>query len=491
MSTATIIFIGVGFYIVLMVAIGAYASGKTHTVNEFIVAGRGLPVWLCSTTIVATWFGGGTMMGASGAAYDNGMLGVIADPLGAALALFLFGFFFARLFRRLRILTVADYMAQRYGQVAAMAITATILFSNIAWVGAMLVAFGLIFETLTGTPLIVGIVGGALVIFVYTAVGGLWAVALTDFLQMVILVVGLIMLLIVVLTDVGGWSAIGPRLPADTFRLLPGENTGEQWLNYLRAWTIVGLVDLSAQTLVQRALAAKSERTAQNAFYLGGLGYFVFGMIPVTLGIIASVSMPELADPESVIPSLAIEHLHPVAVAIFVGALLAAIMSSADSALLGCASMIANNVLPLVRHNPSDRLGLIVARTSIPVCGVVAIIVALKIQVVFDLMLDANILGLAAIIVPFILGVWWKKANRTGALSAMGAGLSAWLLTLFFAPHLPADFVGLGVSLLTMLVVTPLTQKIDPPRALVDSDGKPVEMTDRLGTLPLWKRTAS
>jgi Na+/proline symporter len=76
LSTATIIFIGVGFYIVLMVAIGVYASGKTHTVNEFIVAGRGLPVWLCSTTIVATWFGGGTMMGASGAAYDNGMLGV-------------------------------------------------------------------------------------------------------------------------------------------------------------------------------------------------------------------------------------------------------------------------------------------------------------------------------------------------------------------------------------------------------------------------------
>ncbi|MDH4005777.1 MAG: sodium:solute symporter, partial [Gammaproteobacteria bacterium] len=259
MSTETTIFIGVGIYIVLMVVVGIYASGRTHTVNEFIVAGRGLPVWLCSTTIVATWFGGGTMMGASGAAYDNGMLGVIADPLGAAIALFLFGFFFARLFRRLRILTVADYMAQRYGQIAAMAITATILFSNIAWVGAMLVAFGLIFETLTGTPLIIGIVGGALVIFVYTAVGGLWAVALTDFLQMVILVTGLILLLIVVLVDVGGWGAIGPRLPADTFRLLPGENTAEQWLNYLRAWTIVGLVDLSAQTLMQRALAAKSE----------------------------------------------------------------------------------------------------------------------------------------------------------------------------------------------------------------------------------------
>jgi SSS family transporter len=491
LSTETIIFIGVGFYIVLMIAIGIYASGKTHTVTEFIVAGRGLPVWLCSTTIVATWFGGGTMMGVSGSAYDNGMLGVIADPLGAALALFLIGFFFARLFRRLRILTVADFMAQRYGQVAAMAITATTIFSNVAWVGAMLVAFGLIFETLTGTPLIVGIIGGALVVFVYTAVGGLWAVALTDFLQMMIIVIGLVVLLVVVLLDVGGWSAIGPQLSADTFRLLPGENTGEQWLNYLRAWTIIGLVDISAQTLMQRAMAAKSERTAQNSFYLGGLGYLVFGMIPVTLGIIASVSMPDLADSESVIPSLAIEHLHPVAVAIFVGALLAAIMSSADSALLGCASVIANNVLPLVKRNPSTRLGLIVARTAIPVCGIIAIVVALKIQVVFDLMLDANILGMASIIVPFILGVWWKKANRTGALSAMGAGLSAWLLTLFFAPQLPADFIGLGVSLVTMLVVTPLTQKIDPPRSLIDSEGNIVEMTDRLGTLPLWKERKS
>jgi SSS family solute:Na+ symporter len=488
LSTETIIFIGVGIYIVLMIAIGFYASGRTHTVTEFIVAGRGLPVWLCSTTIVATWFGGGTMMGASGAAYDHGMLGVIADPIGASLGLFLFGLFFARLFRRLRILTVADYMAQRYGQVAAMAITATILFSNIAWVGAMLVAFGLIFETLTGTPLVIGIVGGALVVFVYTAVGGLWAVALTDFLQMIIIVVGLIVLLVVVMIDVGGWGAIVPRLPADTFRLLPGENTGEQWLNYLRAWAIVGLVDISAQTLMQRALAAKSERAAQNSFYLAGLGYLVFGMIPVTLGIIASVTMPELADSESVVPSLAIEHLHPVAVAVFVGALLAAIMSSADSALLGCASMIANNVLPLVKPDASQRLGLIVARAAIPGCGIIAIVVALKFQVVFDLMLDANILGLASIIVPFILGVWWRKANRTGALAAMAAGLTAWLVTLFLAPGLPADFVGLGVSLLTMLVVTPLTQTLDPPRGLFDSDGNPVEMTDRLGTLPLWRR---
>jgi len=486
MSTGTIIFIGVGMYIVVMLAVGIYASKRTHTVTEFIVAGRGLPIWICSATVLATWFGGGTMMGTSGSAYQYGMLGVIADPLGAALCLFLIGFFFARLFRRLRILTVADFMAQRYGQTAAMAITFATLFSNIMWVAGMLVAFGLIFESLTGTPMLIGILGGALVIVTYTAIGGLWAVALTDFLQMVIIIVGLVILLTVVLIDVGGWGAIATRLPEGTFRLIPGENTAEQWLNYLRAWLIIGVVDISAQTLTQRALAAKSERVAQNSFYLGSVGYLVFGMIPVTLGLIASVTMPSLTEPEAIIPTLAIEHLHPVAVAIFVGALLAAIMSSSDSALLACASVLTQNVLPLVKRNPSTRLGLIIARLSIPACAAISILIALKFQVVFDLILDANILGMAAIIVPFIVGVWWTKANRTGALSSMAAGLSAWLITLQLAPDWPADFIGLGASLITILVVTPLTQTFDPPRPLVDSEGNPVAMKDRLGTLGLW-----
>jgi SSS family solute:Na+ symporter len=488
MSTETIIFIGVSIYMVIMLAVGFYSSKKTHSVTEFIVAGRGLPLSLLSITIIATWFGGSTMMGGAGAAYDDGLLGVIEDPFGGALALILVGLFFARIFRRLKILTVADFMHQRFGLVASLGITASALFSNTVWVASMLVGFGLIFETLTGVPLAYGIIGGAVVVSIYTAIGGMWAVALTDFIQMIIIFVGLIILFVVVLVDVGGWGAISPKLSEHTFRLLPMENTAEQWLNYLRAWTIIGIVDISAQTLIQRAGAAKNERVAQNAFYLGGAGYLLFGMIPVILGIIGSVSMPDIPSSEGIIPALAIKHLHPVAVAIFVGALLAAIMSSADSALLATASVVARNVLPLVKRDPPAKLTLLVARLTIPVVSVIAIFIALKIQVVFDLMVDANILGLAAIIVPFIMGVWWKKANRTGAISAMAAGISAWLVTLYIAPNLPADFIGLAASFVTMLVVTPLTQKFDPPRELRDTDGNIVEMKDRLGILPLFKR---
>jgi SSS family transporter len=414
--------------------------------------------------------------------------GRIEDPWGGALALFLIGFFFARLFRRLRIITVVDFMEQRYGKTAGIAITITTLFSNIMWAASMLVAFGTIFQALTSIPLETGILIGAFVIILYTMIGGMWAVALTDFVQLTIIMVGLLVLFVVVLVDAGGWGQIYPQIDEHTFRMVPFDNTLDQWLNYLRAWTIIGIVDISAQTLFQRVAAAKSERVAQNSFYIGGFGYLFFGMIAVFLGIIGSVTMPELTNSETIVPELAKAHLHPVAIAIFVGAVLAAIMSTGDSVLLASASIIAKNVLPWVKRDPSEHLSMLVARWSIPATGLIAIFIAMKIQVVFDLMVDANILGLAAIIVPFVLGVWWTKANRTGALSAMAAGIFVWLIALWLRPEWPADFIGLAACLITMLVVTPLTQSIDPPRALRDSDGDLVEMKDRLGTLSLFGR---
>ena len=481
MSTEAVVLTGVVVYLAGMLAVGFYAGRQTHTLSEFIVAGRSLPPVLLTTTIVATWFGGGTVMGSSGAAFENGILGVIADPFGAALCILLIGLFFARLFRRLKLLTFVDFVDQRYGSVAAVVAAVASVVSNVGWVAGMLVAFGLLFESLTGIPLEVGIFAGAVVIFVYTAVGGLWAVALTDFIQMVIIIVGLCLLLVVVLADVGGWSAISARLPDGTFRFVPAEHTGEQWLNYLRAWVIFGIADISSQSLTQRAMAAKNERVAVRSFYFASAGYLLLGMIPVLLGIIASVTMPELKDPERAIPALAIAHLHPVAIAIFVGAILAVVMSSADSALLSAASLISRNLLPLVKPDPTDRLSLLVARVSIPACGIVAIGIALNARIVYDLVIDANVLLLAAVIVPLILGVWWPKANRTGALAAMVCGVAAWLLTGVVAPELPGDLIGLFASLAAMLVVTPLTQTIDPPKPLTDSDGNPAEFDRRFG----------
>ena len=483
MSTQSIILAGVGLYVLLMLLVGAYASRRTHSLVEFAVAGRRLPLWLCTTTIVATWFGGGMLLGGAGAAYEDGLLGVIADPFGAALCLVLVGLFFVRLFRRLGLFTFIEFVEQRFGVSAGIIASLASLASSLFWVAGMLVAFGIVFETLTGVPLTIGIIGGALVVIVYTSVGGMLAVALTDFVQMLIVAVGLVVLLVAVLVDVGGWAGVSAEIPEHALRMIPLDNTLADWLIYLRAWVIFGIADIASQSLLQRGMAAKSERVAQQSFYLGAVAYLGFGLIPVFLAIIASATMPGLDNPESVVPALALEYLHPVAVAIFVGALLAAIMSSCDSALLAAATVMSTNLLPFVRKDPSDRLRLLVSRIGIGIGGLFAVVAALNARVVFNTMLDANMLMLAAVIVPFVLGVWWKQANRTGALAAMWAGIAAWLITSLFYPHLPGDLVGFGVSLVTMLLVTPLTQDFDPPRTLVDHAGNEIDLDRRLGVL--------
>jgi SSS family solute:Na+ symporter len=489
-SIENTIFIGVGVYLVTMLIIGVLASKRANTTAGFMVAGRRMPMWICSATIVATWFGGGTMMGAAGAAYEDGLIGVIADPFGGALALFVVGFFFVRIFRRLRLLTFIEFFETRYGPTAAMIAAIASIASGIGWAGALLVAFGFVFETMTGIPLEIGILGGAAVVFIYTIAGGMWAVAITDFVQILVIAFGLVLLLVVVLIDAGGWGNIGPHLPAETFRMTPSERSAWAWLDYLRAWLIFGLADVTAQSLLQRAFSAKDEQTAQNSFYLAGIGHLSLGMIPVTLGIIASVTMPGLTSPETVVPQLALAHLHPVAVALFVGALLSAIMSSADSTLLASATIFTVNILPRFKPQASDRFQLLAARIAIPIFGCVAIYVALEVKVVYDLIMDANSVTLVCVVIPFIVGIWWKRANRTGALASMATGSITWLSLMLFAPDVAGDLLGMFVALITILIVTPLTQAFDPPNPILDGEGHEVELKNRLGTLPLFRRAS-
>ena len=488
MSTQTTIFVGVAVYFVIMLYIGMRASKKSESADDFIVAGRGMPIWIGSATLIATWFGGSTMMGAAGASYEHGLVGVIADPFGGALCLFLVGFFFARIFRRLGLLTFVELFEIRYGKTAATIAAVASIATNIGWTGGLLVAFGYVFESLTGVPLHIGIVAGAVVVFIYTVAGGMWAVAVTDFVQVVIIVIGLLLLMVVVLIDVGGWGNIGPQLPEGTFSLAPADTSPSTLFNYFRAWLIFGLGDITAQALIQRAMSTRDEKTAQNSFYLAGLGHLSLGMIPVTLGIIASVTMPGLAEPETVIPTLAIQHLHPVAIAIFVGALLAAIMSTTDSALLAAASVFSVNILPLFKRQISDKQRLLATRISIPVFGILAVYVALEVRVVYELVMDSNSVKLVCVAVPFVAGVWWKRANRAGVLASMATGFITWLIAIVVAPELPGDLLGLLVGLVTLLVVAPLTQKMDPPRPLRNGAGEEVEFKDRLGSIPMFSR---
>ena len=478
----TSIFIGVGIYVMAMIGIGVYAARGTTSVTDFIVAGRRLPLWLCSVSVFATWFGSGIMMGAATSAYDRDFLAMIAEPFGSGLALLLTGLFFARIYRRTRKLTWVEFFEARYGKFAGIFGSVADIASAIIWLGGVLFTFGVLVESLTSISMEAGIIGGLIVIVVYTMIGGMMAVALTDFVQMIVLVVGLVVLLFVVLGDVGGWSVISAQLPEGTIRLFPTGRSVHEWMDYIHVWMALGFAGLAANSIIQRALSARSESVAQNSFLLAAVGYIIIGSIPLALGLIASVTMPGLEDSNAVLADIATAHLHPIFVVIFVGAILSAIMSTSDSILLSVASIISTNLLPLVKKKPGSTLKLQVARYSIPVTAVASTYIAFGAEKVVDVLVQSIAPLLAMTIVPFVLCFWWKKANPYGALAGIFGGLIGWLVALKIGTSIPPDLIGFGVSLVSMIVVALLTQKISPPRPLTDFDGEAVALKDRVAT---------
>jgi Na+/proline symporter len=330
-----------------------------------------------------------------------------------------------------------------------------------------------------------------MIVLAYTTAGGMWAVALTDAVQMTLMLIGLVLIVPAVAGEFGGWDRLVAAVDSASLRFTPAENGFYEWTHYLSAWFVIGIGSLTGQDLMQRALSSRNEAVAQNACYLAGFGYLTFGLIPVFLGITGALLMPGIADPEHIVPELALRLLPPVLQAVFVGALLSAIMSSADSALLAPASVMAENIAPMIKPDISDEQKLAVARWSVPIIGLISLGIALWAGTVYDLMLDAFSLELVAMVVPLIAAVWWKKANTTGALASLYCGAACWVAALVWLPDAAADVLGMAGGIIALIAVTLLTQKSDPPRGLVDADGKPMALTNRLGLIGIRADRAS
>jgi solute:Na+ symporter, SSS family len=488
MTSQSIILIGVGLYVMLMLAVGIYVAGKSSSMEDFALSGRNMSLTVCSISIIATWFGSGPMMGSAAAAYAGNTLEVLRDPFVSGISLLIAGFFFVRTYRRSGRMTPIEFHEIRIGKLAGIISSFVNLVGGSIWLGAVLFAFGVVFETLTGQPAALGILGGTVVIVIYTMFGGLKAVAATDVLQMAFIMIGVLALFFVVVSDSGGWGVVVEQMPERAFRLVPESNSFNDWFAYFQVWFSSGLVAIGVISVVQRAMAARNEQVAQNAFYIAGVGYLLFGMIPVTLGYIATATMPGVEDPNAIIPLLAVEHLHPVVVAIFVGAVISAIMSTSDSILLGCGTVISVNVLPRIKKDPSDRLRLAVARWSVPVMALIALYTAFNTSTVISAIGLSIALGFAGMSAPFMLAIWWKKLNSVGGFSGIGAGFTAFGIANVLYPDIPASFVGFWTSLVVAVIVSLSTQRMSPPSPLTNADGEPMDLNDRLGTLPLFRR---
>ncbi len=486
MPDQTIVLLGCGVYLALLLVVGIFVGRRVKDSADFIVAGRRLPLWLCTFTLFATWFGAGTCMGAAGAAYGGGVLATIADPFGAALCLFLAGMFYVRILRRMKLLTVADFFRIRYGPWAELLASIALVPAYVGWTGAQFVAFGYILHTLTGIDTTLAIAIGAAIVVTYTIAGGMWAVAITDFFQGIVLIAGLAILLPLVLHDAGGWSSIEAQVGSEYFRFLP-ERTLKDWLWYVEAWLVIGFGSIPAQDLFQRALGARDEKVAQNSAYLSGFLYLTVGLLPVGLGIAGAAVIKDIADPELILPTLGLKYLPPVGMALLVGALLSALMSSADSVLLAPASIFGQNVVKHFKKEASERYVLLIIRGTVLGIALLSLAVAFYFQNVYELMVNSWAVLLVSLFAPLTAGLYWKKTNGPAALASIVVGFGAWIVFAFVQSEYPADLIAAALSALTLIVVTLATYQQSPPLPLSDLEGNPLAYKGRLGVLGFWR----
>ena len=451
-------------YLILMVPISFYASKFVKNTNDYVLAGRRLPFYMALATVFATWLGSDSILGASSYMAQEGFLGVISDPFGAGLCLILIGVFFARKLYGMNFLTIGDYFENRYNKTVGTLLSLAITFTYFGWVGAQFVALGLVMNWVFGMPIVAGILLSATIVVLYTYIGGMWSVVMHDLIQTTIIIIGLVIILIAVSLNMGGFSTIIDNTPPEFFTLTP-EQSWKAWIAYLAAWMAIGLGSIPQQDVYQRVMSAKSATVAMWASIGGGLLYFTIVLIPLFLGLAASQLYPELlaegADPQMLLPTLVGENTNIFVQVMFFGALLSAIMSTASAALLAPATLVAENVVKPFFPKITDRYRMHLIQGSIVVVAIGAIVLAIQQGDVYELVGSAYSITLVSALVPMTLGLYWKKANSLGALLAIIFGVVTWQ---YLSYTLPEDIVdlstiaGFGMSIIGMLVGVALTE---------------------------------
>ncbi|MEB3755281.1 MAG: sodium:solute symporter family protein [Desulfurococcales archaeon] len=416
-------------YMVAVASIGFAVAKRSKSFEDYAVAGRRLGGVMVYATILATWFGTGLALGGASMAYSYGFSGVIMDPIGAGLSIMLFGLFFAKLLRRKGYITISDFFRERYGgKMEGLSAIVQIL-AYIGWSASLLVTFGTIMKVFTGMSYEQGLALGVLVTLAYTMVGGLWSVVCTDFIQALLLIAGVITLLFEAIDEIGGLQAVRSTINPSMLSILPERNFG--YLGYfgllgaafyVSSWLVQGIGAINSQDLVQRATAARSGNTARNAAVAASISYIILGLIPAFIGVLASSLYPGLDNPDEVLPRLAINLLPTIPFVVFSIGLLAALMSSADSAILIPSVMVAENIVPRLGYR-SDKAKLGIARLMVPIVTFTALFIALKTPTIYMLMNLSWELILMTHAAPFIAGIVSGKPSERLVLAAVLAGL--------------------------------------------------------------------
>lgn len=454
----------IALYIVASVLVGLYAATRVRTSADFAVAGRSLPLAVIIATTFATWFGSETVMGAPAQFMQEGLGGVVEEPIGTSLCLVLVGLFFARALYRKKIITLGDYYRLRYGRVVEVISSIIIVISYLGWVGAQITALGLVINVLSNgaVPTAWGMTLGTAAVLVYTLYGGMWSVAITDFVQMIVIVLGLLAIAWRASDMAGGAGAVIEFAAREGKLQFWPTGGAREWAFFVAAAITTMFGSIPQQDVFQRVLASRDEHTAQRGPVIGGLLYMAFAFVPIFTAMAALLVLPNAqemlaSDPQRVLPALVMEHMPTALQIAFFGALLSAIMSTASATMLAPATTVVENIWRNLRPDMSDAQTLRAMRIStfaFTLC-VLAYAIAMEGSSIYELVSNAYQMPLVGAFVPLACGVYWKRATTQGALASTACGVLVWLV-FAFVPALgeafPAQLAGVIAALAGMVI---------------------------------------
>ncbi|MEO8298927.1 MAG: sodium:solute symporter family protein [Burkholderiales bacterium] len=449
-------------YLLVTIAIGLWAAKRVKNTADFAIAGRHLPLVMIITTTFATWFGSETVLGIPARFVQSGLNGIVEDPFGAGSCLIIVGLFFAAKLYRMTLLTISDYYRERYGRTVEVACSLIIILSYLGWVSAQVTALGLVFNLLSAGAISVplGMVIGTASILAYTLFGGMWSVAVTDFIQMIILVVGLSIIAVFAANQAGGADkVIALAQSKDLFKFLPAPDFN-QVVGFIAAAITMMLGSVPQQDVFQRVMSAKDVKAATHGPVIGGICYILFAFVPMFLVTSALIIMPEQAaaliadDPQKVIPTLVMEKMPFAMQVLFFGALLSALKSTASATLLAPSVTFVENIWRQFFPRLGDRQELWTMRIAVLIFSACVCTYAIALQgtSIYEMVSGAYQVTLVGAFVPLLAGLYWRRATTQGAVYSIGLGVLTWGLFLAtpareLFPAQLAGFIMAGVGM--------------------------------------------
>lgn len=442
---------GLAVYVLMTLAIGYWVSRRVHNEEDYLLGGRSFGYPLAIFSIFATWFGAETCVSSAASVYDTGLAGSSVEPFGYAFCILFMGAVFAVPLWKRKLMTLADLFEQRYSRSTSVIAVLLMIPTSLIWAAAQIRAFGQVLQVHTGLGLANCISIAAMVVILYTALGGLKADAITDLIQGIMLILGISAVFIAVVGAAGGLGQSWQNVEPERLKFF-NEGSGS-WLELLETWSIPICGSVIAQELIARVLAARNVQVARNGTLIGGSLYLLVGLLPVYLGLVGNQLLTDVSDSEQVVPLLAQKFLSPVLFVLFAGALISAILSTVDSALLACGALLSHNLILPLAPNLSASQKLLYTRAAVVTCGLLAFFFALKAGKIYDLIETASSFGTSGVFVIMIMGLFSRLGNATAAIATLISGLVTFVFAKYALTDYPYSFItSLFVAFSTYLI---------------------------------------